>query len=357
MFVVKIIMGELDTKKKQRKYLIFAGVAVAAVIGLRYPYYEEVGDLNWYYYLYGVIVRTEWHSLLSYNTYFTPGYLILNKLLGYIAPWQQSIIVFEGAFCVFCVCFYIYKNSDHPFLALLFFITQGTMGFCLTGFRQAIAMSLLLLSTECIKKRKLFPFLSIVLVATTIHSTAIVFIVSYFFANRPMTKLNNLFSWIFPFILLFFTRVLANVGNNIFDLSVNYTNTYVGFLSGIVQVSIYVIIILLYQTVPKRRLTNMSKQVLSIPKKQQEIGSKLLAYNMTVYGLALYAMRYIVQAFERVSLYFSVYSIVALSEVIYYYDDKKSVKLLSFLAAYFSILLFIWRMSKEYWGDYRFFWM
>lgn len=324
----------MDTKKKQFNFLIFSGIGIIFVMGMRFPKYEIVYDLNLYYHYYKNIANTSWVDIFNISR-FEPGYAILNKLLSSIVPWPQFIIIFEAVFCVFCVSYFIYKNSDYPFECIIYYVTLGTMSFQLTAFRQSFAISVCLLSVELIKKKKIVPFLLTMLLAWSFHQTAIVFIFAYFFINRPLTLKQKAISIAAIVLLSLNAEHLIKLGNELFDM--NYSQYIGNRFGGLVPITIYTIILLLAYV-------------------KNENHKFSLGTNMTAVGLAIYLTRYKVLAMERVSFFFTPGSIVALPEVVRSFKDKRTAQIINCTAIILALALFIYRLTYAEYADYRFFW-
>jgi len=327
-------MRDLTEKRKQKKFLIISGLAVIFVMGLRYPEYENVYDLKVYYTYYDHLISTPWNEIFEVSR-FEPGYAILNKALATLVPWAQFILIAEAVISVYCVCRFIYKNSEYPFQAMIFYITLGTMVFQLTGFRQAFAMSLCLFGVEYIKRRKVIRFVLIVLLAISIHKSAMVFLPFYFIANRKPTLINNIASIFLIFVTVNLADQITTFGNKMLDT--NYSGYRGNPLGGLIPIIIYVITIVL-SIIYSRKIKN------PIP------------YNMVILGLTIYLMRYTTLALERISFYFTSAVIVQLSNVINFEPDKKTRAYLNFFAVILAIALFMYRLKDSDFAAYRFFW-
>lgn len=335
LLILKIFMGNLREKRKQKNFLIISGTMIALIMGLRYPDYEVVYDLRLYYDFYNQIINTTSWTEIFLISRFEPGYVILNKLLATIVPWAQFILIFEAVFCVYCVSRFIYKNSEYPFQAILFYICLGTMGFQLTAFRQAFAMSICLLSVEFIKEKKIFRFLLTVLLAMSFHKTALVFFPFYFIANRKPNWKNNLANIIAMVICISFAQIFTNIGNEVFDMQYG---DYIGNqLGGLIPILIYILTI-----IPSSIFANESKNN--------------IAFNMTGIGLTIYLMRYITLALERISFFYAPSIIIQLPNAINSEKNKGTKAIFNFLSIVLAIALFIYRLADADYADYIFFW-
>jgi len=116
------------------------------------------------------------------------GYVFLNSLISLVS---KNVHFFVGvvAFLVLLGYFlFIYKNTMNIVLSSFLFITFDFFSLTLSTYRQSFAIVLLLMSYEYIKKRKLFPFLVLVILASLFHKTALIFIPFYFITKIKITN-------------------------------------------------------------------------------------------------------------------------------------------------------------------------
>lgn len=334
LFILRLALGRQDTKQKQKTYLVVSGIVVASVMGMRYPYYAVVTDLESYVYFYELMGRTPWAEIFQASR-FEYGYVMMNKLLVSVLPWSQSIVFVEAAFVVFCMAHFIYRNSEHAFLGMLYYVTLGTMAFHLTGFRQSFAMGICLLSIECAKSRQLVKFVLLVLLAATFHKSAIAFLPAYFLLNRRPNFVNSVVS-----IALVLTGAVAAdrftaIGNSLLEMDYG---RYVGnAYGGLVPIMIYVVVILITTWKSAR-------------------ARGWIGLNMTIVGLAIYVMRYVTLALERVSFYFTSGITIALPQAVNSEEDPRLRAALHIMSVAAAVSLFVYRLTTSEWASYRFFW-
>ena len=334
LFLVRLVLGRQDSKEKQKRYLVISGVAITAVMGFRYPSYALVTDLETYVRFYERMVHTPWVAIFTVSD-FEWGYVVANKLLASVVPWSQFIVIAEAAVCVFCVARFIYKNSDYAFEGMLFYVTIGTMSFHLTGFRQAIAMSICLLGLELVKMRRPVWFAVVVLVAALFHQTAIVFLPAYWLMRRDPNFTRSL-AWMALMIAgVLGATAITSLGNMLFEREYG---GYVGSVyGGLVPILIYSIVILI-----------------SLMRRERLRG--WIGLNMTMIGLAVYMMRYATLALERISFFFTQGVVVALPEAINSEEDAWLRTVVQISAFSLAVALFVYRVTTSEWGAYRFFW-
>lgn len=107
------------------------------------------------------------------------GYLYFNKFIGLLTSDNQLFLGVISAAIFLPIGYVIYKNSVNVYLSIIALVTLGIFNFSFSGLRQSIAIGLVFLSYEFIKKRKLLWFILIVLLASSFHKSALVFLAAY----------------------------------------------------------------------------------------------------------------------------------------------------------------------------------
>lgn len=155
------------------------------------------------------------------------GYVVFNKLISYISPnfraflWVYSIVLL--------LLYYKYIISVSPYVTIsILFLLVGTYNQSLFVLRQHLAVALLLYSYTFITERKILPFLIILLLAYSLHRTAIIFTPVYFLYG--LNKTNLIKSFIVVSILLIVLMRIVIVA-----LFANYFSFYQGYLDNDVQ--------------------------------------------------------------------------------------------------------------------------
>jgi transmembrane protein EpsG len=169
-------------------------------------------DTYAYYLTFESIKRQSWSELfwkLKEYYLFDEG-----KDPGY-AVFQKSVQIFTGDYQVFLFViailffsslgYFIYRNTNRLSDAIFAFILYSALFysfFSITGHRQTIATAAALYSFEWIKKRKLVHFIVLILLASTIHKSVMVFLPFYFIVRIKNVK--YFFLSIIIFLPLFF---------------------------------------------------------------------------------------------------------------------------------------------------------
>ena len=127
-----------------------------------------------------------------------PGWIILCKILSFISSNNLIIIHFSSLIIVGLYCLIIHRYSAIAWLSVFLFLCT-TYGQSLFVLRQHTAIALCLASIPYVINRNLFKFVLLVILATSIHMTAVVFLPVYFVYSIKMEK-----SFYFKLLLLAF---------------------------------------------------------------------------------------------------------------------------------------------------------
>jgi len=131
------------------------------------------------------------------------GYVLFQYLVGQIFGEFQALLIIVAVLYIGVVSYYIYKYSKIPVMSYILFIGFGFFTFGMSGIRQTIAISFVLIAFKYIKTRNLFGFLLCVTIASLFHVTALISIPSYWFNKL---KFNN------KTLLIFIGAALLAIG-------------------------------------------------------------------------------------------------------------------------------------------------
>lgn len=202
-----------DTPKKRHDYVTFLIVLLVLQSALRNL---AVGSDTYSYYMdweYTKDNRTwSWIWQNFYNVYILgegkdAGYHFLMKAIQIICPYFR-VFLFIVAIAFF-VPLYRYietelKSLKQLYISFCIYQVLFYSFFSITGIRQTIATIATIYGIKFIKERKLVPFVLIILVASLVHKSVLIFLPFYFIARIPLGKISLLASIaalpvIFPF--------------------------------------------------------------------------------------------------------------------------------------------------------------
>ena len=160
-------------------------VAVGADTYAYFLWFEEIKLIPWQY------IFVEVSDYYEFGFGKDPGYLVFQKLIQ-IAIGEYHIYLFIIALLFFTALGnFIYKNTTRLSDALIAFTIYSVLFysfFSITGLRQTIATALALFSYELIKKKKFLPFVILIIMASSIHRSVLIFIPFYFISQIKNTK-------------------------------------------------------------------------------------------------------------------------------------------------------------------------
>ena len=134
------------------------------------------------------------------------GYMYLNKIL----PSFRSLLIIQSF--LLCVTYYYlfkwYVPYHYSWLGFLLLFLNGpmTIFFMLSGIRNGIAISILILSTRFIHQQKVFPFTIIAFIASLFHNS-IIFVapIAYFIANGNTFTNKSIKFWLLAMLIIAIT--------------------------------------------------------------------------------------------------------------------------------------------------------
>lgn len=224
----------LNRDRQRKKFIIFITFFLILQSGLRNV---AIGADTYEY-----SKRFAYYGYCSWNTLFEDflntivgvgrdaGYGLINKAV-YSVSSEFQVFLFAVAIFFFSILgrfIYRYTSSvSQVFLILCFYQMFFYTFFSITGIRQTIAVGFTLWSFEYVDKRKVLPFLLLVLLAATIHKTALIFIPFYWLAKVKQGRMvlkGSLLALPFLFVMARpFARFLADLSG---DYSTYAESTY-----------------------------------------------------------------------------------------------------------------------------------
>ena len=143
------------------------------------------------------------------------GYLKLNEWL----PTFRSLIILTSAFTCFAYIVFFYKviPAKYSWLAVLLLFLAGdkSIFFVFSGIRNAISISILILTLPLLQKRKILPFVLCMFLASLFHKTAFIYFpMAYLVSNNKDMKRREMLVWagVFAFFFIFsHTAIMGSV--------------------------------------------------------------------------------------------------------------------------------------------------
>ncbi len=319
-------------KEEQRKYLWYAAcLSVWFIIGFRG--YHTGPDTIGYVRGFEHVSAIDW-KFVAENFEKDTGFCFLSKALSYISSspvWFLSAMAFLACIGVFD---YIGRNTKNPVLALFFFITLGNFMFLLTGMRQAVAMSLCLLSLRFVEKKNLLLFAVLVLLGAACHKSAFVFLPTYFFVQRKITALNMFFNFLgIMLCVLFYTSLLSHVNELLeYDYGVEELS------NGYVYYAILLLVMMLSFFTKDRRIYDEKNTINT---------------NLAVVATGMWSIRLFSRTIERPSMYWLTAIPVILTNAL---EDLRGTRWYFFFNALYILIAWVLFARRTIGLEYHFYW-
>lgn len=289
---------------------------------------------------------------------FEVGFQIYCKLISFMGKEYYMLFIVSSIICMVSVSYLIKNLSINKSYSLFLFVGLRFFYFFLSGLRQSIAVSILMIAYIFLKKGKILNYILMVLLASSFHFFAIIFLFAL-----PLTKLKLNLKNVTYIVLIYLLVYIAF--NPIFDKVLEYlpdyysvylntrsvsSNNMVDIINVIIPiVFIFISYITGYNNEKIKKRNNVMK----------EISSDTQIYFLIMYsGLSLLATRATI--INRMVQYFSIFSICIIPNIIFSIEDNNKRYIFFFLASifviFYNITILFFRPEWTEIIPYRFFW-
>lgn len=341
-------MQKVDYSSNRKIYIWIISLILILQSGLRNV---AVGDDTYAYFLMFEDVKTmSWSTIYQSILEFyelgigkDPGYLVFQKIFQLVVFDYQVFIFIVATMFFGALGNFIYKNTSRLIDAIIAFVIYTVLFysfFSITGIRQTIATAATLYGYELIKRKKLIPFLILLILASTIHKSVLIFIPFYFVARIKNPKyLYRVILLLFPLLMIYknsmsdYLRVFGGYEQyDEFEGAGTYTFTAMFLLISIVALWRSEIII---------KNNNNAQHF----------------YNAFAIALLFIPLTWINPTMMRIVQYFSIFMLLFIPEIIHSFQVISN-KVKAYITR-FTIILLILLFLKSNWNrdvSYAFFW-
>lgn len=182
-------------------------------------------DVYTYLRRYVTFSNTEWRNIFSAADVmmFEHGFAVFNKVLSGVSDNPRFFLMVTAFFITFSFSLKIYYNSTIPWLSFFLFITLGLFGSSMNTIRQYIALAIVLYSYDAIKENRLFRFIGLMLLASSIHTSAVIVLPMFWISK---IKFNKKVITIFMITVFGMLGLAVKYGEFLFALCAPYLFTY-----------------------------------------------------------------------------------------------------------------------------------
>lgn len=160
------------------------GLALVAIMTLRYG----MGyDYNSYKEIFETVGATPMGEVIAAHQT-ELGFYLFTKLVSMVTGEYHVFLLFCNIIMVGCVFWVIYRYSTSWWISSLLYLTLQFMPHSMNLLRQSIAASILFAGWGFLKKGKPVHYLLVVLLASSVHISALIMIPSYFLLRLPYNR-------------------------------------------------------------------------------------------------------------------------------------------------------------------------
>lgn len=333
VFFITVMFFSYLAEKSRSQFMTFTvGVGLILVNGLRHGYIDTRGYRLGFETLDPSTVLN--FDFLINGTGKDKGFTVINAVIRQFTDNGQVFLLIMGAITVGCLFFSIVHRTPEMTLAVFLFICTGCYLDTMNGLRQALVSALLFaLLPKLLIEKKFLKYLIVVLILSTVHASALLFIPLYFIADsKAWSKSTWVISISALVVFLFFNSGIGNVIVNLLE-GTSYGNDY-GEMLLTANTSVNVI----------RVVVAAVPLVLSYIYRYNEdknFPMYNIAFNMSLINVLVWLFATKVLYFYRLAMYFQPYMILLLCYELYYLDREQDRRLYRVFAV---LLFFSWQM-------------
>lgn len=319
----------------------------------------NIGNDTYNYYIaYNSISQSDLFG--DINSRYEIGYLFINYLIAKIGFTYNFFQVIVTIFIYFGISKFIYRYSNNYSLSIYSLITLQFMGSTMNITRQWIALVIVIYSIDYILERKFSKFFILILIASTFHYSAIIFIFSYFIVNIKWNKRKIILSIICIFTVFFlFNKIVLLITNMTGRYSDYLDSTYFNLKDNIAVYVQFFISLAFFIAVSN---INYSNNKIKLKNEKNEC-EKITIYDLSYKCLCLY----VITSFwginsaimSRLNIYYAIFLIIIIPNLISSYSKKKYGIIMNFFILFCMLISFYiilkYRPEWNYIYPYSFF--
>lgn len=284
--------------------LLFAFLVICTLVivsGLR----NNIGDTGFYMLSYKNTTFS-WESI-DYSGDF--GFNILQLLLQKIAPDPQILIITTAIITNLLIVIGLYKYSRLFELSVYVYITSGMFTTSMNGMRQYLAAAIVFTASKYLLNGSFFKYVTVILLASTIHKTALVLLPIYFIVRREAwTKVTYILLTLAIFIVLGFSQFSEALFTAVGDTQYGHYSNFSEGGSSILRV---------FVTATPVIIAFLGKEKLRKIWPQSDI-----IVNMSVISVLFVIIATQNWIFARFNIYFGLYNLILISWIVKLFKES-----------------------------------
>lgn len=334
-YILIVFLGIL-LKHHRTAYIVTITTMLTLISGLRHI---DIGlDTNVYYTMFEQSKIFGMDIPLSRDL--EAGYLWFQMMFSKIFPSFHFFLFFIAVFFHVVFAWMVHRYSPDPLWSYLFYFVLFYSFYGMTGLRQTIAAVFCLMAIPFIEKKKLIPFIILVMLATSFHTIAIVFLPAYFLLQIKISRTYLVIASIGIAIMMILQQTILRQATDFF---VNLTgdehyNAY-GYTSfAIRNYAIYTFTLTLVAA-------------LFFRKTLKKFPTAKYFYNSMLVGCAL-----VITGLQRLTMFYSIGTCFVIPCVMDVFEDKRFLRFAQKIMIIALFFLHYKSIGGSYLVLYRFFW-
>lgn len=167
-----IIFGLFYRKKQSKNFVYLFFLLILLLQALRA---STIGnDTETYIYIFNAVRDGFTYGRIE------KGFLFIVKLCATIFDNSQAFIAVTSIFIMIGYMLFVAKRTKLSWLSVFLFISAGLMRFSFSAIRQNMAIIIFLYSLRFIKRKRIVPYTICIILAATLHQSAILLLLVYF---------------------------------------------------------------------------------------------------------------------------------------------------------------------------------
>ncbi len=328
--------------KEKKRFFFWAAVIVIFLMTVLKSKSFGSDDLENYYNIYNSLPDISfgrlWKNYRSGDMK-DVGFFMVAKLFADAGIPVQLWVGLIGLLYAFSIMSFSKKYSADMFFSCLILFSLAYLSFSFTALRQTVAMSIVFFAISFANKRKLIPFVILVVFASLFHSTALIFLLVYLIPQRKFYIIPSVISVVGCLAASIFApglvrRLISILSWNEFlqdYAEATRTLTFSGF---IIQAAILAFCVYILRHKQNDRSVN-------------------LLLGMMVVGLCFQSFASVVAESFRMSMYFSIASVAVVPTAIDSIGVERTRK--QYKLFVLVLLLIYFTMTMPF-SQYEFFW-
>lgn len=267
----------------------------------------------------------EHYQTIENRNTFEAGYVFINVLFSKLGFGYVGFIFIYSVVMNYFL-FLAFSENKHLGLITAVFLTTSLFVQQANLIRQMMAVSMFVYGVKYIQTREFVKYLLIIVLCSTLHMSALILIPFYFFANKHIPK--------YIIIIIYILSVYSNLAK----IELEFLNSY----------------IFLYYDMSFEKFGREEEEIFNIAlnlffilslilynKKSITSDKDKLYFNLFFIGIVLSNLMFVSFGLYRISLYFTIFSVIIIAQIPKYFSHStlvKKISLYKFKVVIYSII-------------------